>query len=130
MDWRTFVYARLLAEAGVTDLVPAARIYGAGAMTGHPGAVPFLVLRFGPDESRAGRAAREGECAVWAHDDPGSYLRIDEVLAAVRVALDAPVSEAGAVAVEWQGMSGDLSDDQLDTITRNASYRLTERSYA
>lgn len=130
MDWRTWVHAQLLASEAVTDLVPAERIYGAGALSGHPGAVPFLVLRFGPDEERAGGAARESECVVWAHDDPGSYLRIDEVLVAVRWALVASVDEPGAIASEWQGTSGDLADDQLDTITRNTSYRLTERSYA
>lgn len=128
MNWREWVYAQLVGDTDVTDLVPAERIYGGGALTGHPGAVPFVVLRFGPEVERAGRAAREKECAVWVHDDPGSYLRIDEVLAAVRWALVGSVSEAGAIAVEWQGTSPDLADDVMDTITRNTSYALTERS--
>jgi hypothetical protein len=68
--------------------------------------------------------AHSQNAELWAHDQPGSYARIDAILAAVRGALVGQVALPGAVACRWQGDSQDLADDGLGTITRNSAFRL------
>lgn len=66
--------------------------------------------------------AHSQNAQIWAHDQPGSYQRIDSLLAAVRAALVGPVALPGAIACRWQGDSQDLADDGLGTITRNSAF--------
>ena len=126
MEWRSWVRDRLLGHAPFVALVPAESVHGAGSLNGRPDNIPFVVLRLGPLTREPGGFAQWRELTVWAHDEPGGYLRIDEVLAEARVALETPVNEPGAVLVEWQGGSPDLADDGYNTITKNDSYRLVE----
>lgn len=127
MDWRRWAYDRLVASAAVTSEVPIDRIFGSGAISGRPKA-PFIQLRVGGDRGVRAVPATDTEVLVYAHDDPGSYLRVDRILSAAREALTADVTEDTGISAEWQGDSPDLADDGYDTITRNSSYRLLERS--
>lgn len=127
MEWRTWAHARLAASTAVTSEVPVERIFGAGAIQGRPEA-PFIQLRLNPVAPVRAVPARSTELLVYAHDDPGSYLRVDRILKAAREALEADVTDATGIAAEWQGDSPDLADDGYDTITRNSSFRLLDRS--
>lgn len=127
MNWRAWVRNVLIASPAVTALVPASRIHGAGSLRNRPSEAPFIVLRFGDKLGEPGVPADDTEGLVVVHDEPGGYTRIDDVLRVVRETLVMDITDAGGVAVEWQGDSGDLADDAWDTIYRNGSYRLLER---
>lgn len=123
MDWRTWAYAKLTANAGVGALVQDADVHGSGSLEGSP-ARPFIMLRFGPTVRGAYAGTSQTELQVWVHDEPGDYLRIQAILQAVRAALEGVVASAGAHVARWQGESQDLADDGYGTITRWASYNL------
>lgn len=124
MNWRQWIYTTLSAAGPVTAIVPSVRIISSGALTGRPNATPFLVVRVMPlTRELAEGVAHSQNAEIWAHDQPGSYARIDNVLAAVRAALVGQVALPGAVACRWQGDSGDLADDGLGTISRNSAFR-------
>lgn len=124
MNWRQWIYQTLSGNSGVTSLVPAPRIISSGALTGRQDANPFIVIRMMPMTRELGEGvAHSQNVEIWAHDQPGSYGRIDSILAAVRAALVGQVALPGAVACRWQGDSGDLADDGLATITKNSAFR-------
>ena len=123
MNWRQWIYQKLTADPAVIAIVPAARIYSAGALTGRVNTNPFLVIRMMPvNRELAEGVAHSQNVAIWAHDQPGSYARIDALLGAVRASLVGQVALPGAVACRWQGDSQDLADDGLGTITRNSAF--------
>lgn len=70
---------------------------------------------------------------VWVHDAiaVGDYERIDNALKRLRAILtNVEGVNVGGVgnwlsAIEWEGDSDDLRDDEYGTITRNTQYRLT-----
>lgn len=124
MDWRTWAYQKLIGDAAFTALVPAASVYGAGSLTQTPEKKPFVVLRFGPAIAAPVPDTHYTELQVWAHDRPGDYLRIQEILAQAKTTLVGQIVSIGAIACRWQGDSNDLADDGLGTITRNSSFRL------
>lgn len=70
---------------------------------------------------------------VWVHDDKhvGDYTNIDRSLNRLRALLtsvegiDVGVTGSRLTAINWEGDSQDLSDDDAGTITRNAQFRLT-----
>lgn len=123
MNWRQWIYQTLSSNVSVTSLVPANRILSSGALKGRIDANPFIVIRMMPmTRELAEGVAHSQNVQVWAHDQPGSYQRIDSVLAAVRAALVGVVALPGAHACRWQGDSQDLADDGLGTVTRNSAF--------
>lgn len=123
MDWRTWIHQTLIGAVPVTTLVPAARIFGSGSVQGVPKDKPFIILTFGARVAPIPTAHRQ-TVTVWVHDEPGDYLRIDQILAEIRSVLEGQVSSAGAIGCRWSGDSTDLADDAYGTITRNSSYDL------
>lgn len=128
MNWRAWLYTRLTNNAALTALVPADRIHAAGSLEWREAARPFIVVRLGVDNPELNEAdaphVTAQDAAVWVHDDPGSYKRIDEILTAVRHAVAGQVTETGGIACMWQGDSAELSDPDQGTIVRNTTYRL------
>lgn len=61
---------------------------------------------------------------VWVYDEPGSYDRIDTIIDLLHGELVGPVPEPGKVSCEWAGDSGELADDQMKAIVRNATFQL------
>lgn len=129
MDWRTWAFDRLTSSDPVTDLVPVEWIFGGGSLTEVPARRPFVILRFGVEQSDMwdgdGPAATSQYLTVYIHDEPGDYLRINEITLAIRAALQGPVADGvGGISALWQGDSQDLADDVYGTIMRNAEFRL------
>lgn len=122
MDWRTWVYDRLDEDTNIAALV-GDRIYS--TLDGSPDERPFIVIRFSGSVPDVGDFQ---DVAIWVHDDPGSYVRIDTLLGLIRTKLVGPVAQQDAVAVVWQGDSPDLADDARGTVVRTASFRMAARS--
>ena len=111
-------------------LLPPAQIIQGSNLTEQP-PFPFLVHKLtitNPTPSRGGRPGLE----VWCYDEPGSYLRIDAILQAIRARLApgphvlADGSELIAV-VDWTNDSTDLPAEEFHGITRMSAYNLVGR---
>ncbi len=129
MDWRSWVYRELTSDPALLPPLLAG-IYGAGSLNAPPKVKPFLVIKFDGDTHGAIRAVEVTRLTLWAHDDPGDYLRIGDVLSAAKLALCGDgerVAVPGAIACVWRGNSGDLSDPDYGTIVRNSSYDLVAK---
>lgn len=131
MNWRTWIYERLAASAPLLAVVPVERIFSSGSLEGQVAEKPFVMIRTGPEsadlEEDGQPIATSTQATVWVHDNPGSYVRIDNALLIVRSSLIAPITAGQGVACLWQGNSGEFSDNTLGTITSNASFRLVGR---
>lgn len=122
IDWRQWAYDKLVACAAP---IP---VHAGGSINGPLPALPALVYRLQSKEPRL----RDGEdvvasvqtLEVWAYDEPGSYDRIDNLLANARQWLTQDIAEEGAVACSWTGDSPELSDDAMKAIVRNSTFRL------
>lgn len=124
MNWRQWIFQTLSANGAVIAQVPANRIFSGGALTGREGTTPFIVIRLLSMNMELSEGTAHSQTAeIWAHDKPGSYGRIDSILAAVRAALVGQVALSGGIACRWQGDSTDFADDDLGTITRNSAFR-------
>lgn len=125
MKWRDWCYQVLYQDPVMAGLLDREFIYGAGGIDVNPEKKPFVVLRFGSIIPTLKRAASFSTVAVWAHDEPGDYARIDAILERVRaVYADNRPGTGGPITIEWSGDSTDLADDGYGTITRNSTYRL------
>lgn len=123
IDWRTWVFATLSADAALGAVVAPASMYGAGGLDARPAVVPFLVVRFGNDVPGPVPTVIQTDCQVWVHDDPGDYLLITEALGLVKAALLAVTSPG--LPIRWAGDSPDLVDPEYNTATRNSSFVLS-----
>ena len=124
-DWRTWLFSKLSSAVPITDLVPSSRIFQ--TLEEAPDERPFMVIRL-QDGSSVIPSGSDQFAQVWVHDQPGSYLRIDTLLALVRETIDGPVADAeDAIHADWRGDSPDLADDARGTIVRYGTYRLVGR---
>lgn len=123
---RERVYNALSAWAPLDPLV-GQRIFEASAVTVST-KKPFIVIRmhtgFPVERSIGGRHYVQ----VWAHDIPGSYLKIDSILTECRKAIEASPNTGadGFLEARWIENGVDLKDDVLETITRYSRYQLTQ----
>jgi hypothetical protein len=135
MSNRSWAISRLRAHAPLIAIVPASQIVSSGAV-GLPGspteelAKPFIVVRMSTVQNRLD-AARSQRALVYAHDEVGSYVRIDNALKEVRAAfnISGPVviGDTRMTAIEDEGESDDLFDDGFGTGVRYAQFRMTGR---
>lgn len=128
MSKRSLVYAALTADAQLVAAIPAERWLQQGAVDRAP-IRPFAIIAMQEVGTTAVRSAQP-RCMVWVHDDRGSFLRIDEILARVKVVLEGLEAEDSTdriVDVRWDGDSPDLVDPGYDTNTRNAQFTITGR---
>lgn len=124
MDWRTWSYQKLINDGPVTAIVPEDSIFGSGSLDSSPKDRPFIVLKLGVSVRGPYPGALITELQVWAHDEPGDYLRIQSILEACQTALVGQVAEVGATSCRWSSDSQDLNDDGFGTIVRFSSYTL------
>jgi diadenosine tetraphosphatase ApaH/serine/threonine PP2A family protein phosphatase len=131
MNWREWVFNRLSQNSTFTSIVPIESIYGSGSIEQTPSQKPFIVLTFGVEQVELSDGEQPSATSqyftLWAHDNPGDYQRLDQILSASRMALVGPVVGAGAICAKWMGDSGDIADDTYGTIVRNSEYRLVGR---
>jgi hypothetical protein len=130
MNWRLWLYGKLIGTPSLTAIVPTQSVFAAGSITAPPMSRPFVIYRIQGDRPRLDDNARplatSRSAEIWAYDDPGSYDRIESYLKEVR-ALAGQVIDPLGIACEWQGESGELADDELKCITKFASLQLTGR---
>lgn len=124
---RRLVYNLLSTNAPFMALLPGG-LFGDRAEFPVPLEKPFgVLLHEGPLPGV--RSHRQYRSALWVHDEPGDYTKIDEVLRAAEILLVAavPVSLNGVWLndVQWTGVSGDLSDDARRTNVKNTNFLLT-----
>lgn len=125
MDWRSWAYNRISTCQEILDAVGVDGVIGGGALEGAVAKKPFVVISFDQTNPGPFPGSETQGMSVWVHDEPGDYLRIGTLLKAARDVLVGQVASLGAVACVWQGDSQDLSDESLGTITRNASFMMT-----
>lgn len=90
---------------------------------------PFLNLKWGAtNPAPFGGAAQRTTLAVWVHDDPNDYERIDVICRRLRVLLPSLVGMQDTAdyvsQVSWDGDGQDLKDDGHRTITRVANFTI------
>lgn len=129
MDWRTWVFNQLRTDVAILEDVPEASIFGSGSLQGAPAVRPFILITFGTELAEINDAdapvATSQRATIYAHDDPGDYLRIARILTNVRRRLagsTAGMNNGGIIGL-WEGDSADLGDDLFKTITRFGEYR-------
>lgn len=123
MNWREWIYSRLVNDQDLTRIVPIPSIYGAGSIGDRPEGKPFIVIRMSP--TQVNRFSSVHNVTLWVHDEAGDYALIDQVIDLCKAALNRVLpKQPGGIVVEWTGDSTDLADDGYGTITRNSSYRL------
>lgn len=89
---------------------------------------PFLVIRFGGVTPRLRKVAESGYIQIWAHDEPGTYSKIDDLLARCKVVLEALPNQGTLFEVAWIEDSGDLPFDPLTgVIGRYSRFQHTSR---
>lgn len=129
MDLRTWIYNAIKNDPAITnDLEVGDRVYQT-LDEETPATKPFLVLRFDVDAHVIGDADAQ-DVVVWAHDYPGSYLRIDAILNRLHDLLSGPIVDQDGIAATWNGSSPDLADDERGTFVRNTGFRLYRRRRA
>jgi hypothetical protein len=134
---RAAVYALLSGDTQLSALgITPATIYSANAIDDAE-RKPFVMLRWEETQSRWGLRNSPGKqvLTVWAHDQSGSYARINLILERVREILSESFHIVGAdgrilTQADWRGDSADLWDDGFRTITRNSAYDIVSREAA
>lgn len=121
---RARVFDTLSGWQPLVDMV-GTRIYQANTRDTTP-ETPYIVFRVGVETPRIA-VARTTSLQVWAHDSPGSYVRIDQMLKEMKAALEAMTNTDGLFAAEWLDDSEDLVDDASVTFTRYSRYQLINR---
>jgi len=129
---RQLAYRAITESARITALIPADQWIGDGGMDITKPQTPFGVIKFAGDERSPSRHGVP-RVEVWIHDDRGSYMRIDQILAAVRTELDTnvfafPDMPGELICFDWQSYSPDLIDDGYNTNTRMAAFLAVGRS--
>lgn len=91
----------------------------------------FIVMRWGDTNVGVG-SSNPVFLTVWAYDMPGSYVDIDRALGIIKDILSAMVevegNEGWVTQIKWLGFSGDLYDDMMKRITKNAIFTVNTRA--
>jgi hypothetical protein len=131
VTWRTYAAEQLRQYAPLTAQIPTRQMLAAGSMTARPESVPFLIIEIGSVYTGPFPGVSEQDLYIHVHDEPGDFMRIDEMLRLVRLAMmsgsDLQTNSAriaGGIACSWANDSRDLSDDMYRTIYKTSSYTL------
>lgn len=120
---RALIFQALSGSAGLTDIVDN-RIFQASDLTNVPPR-PFVTYRLHNAYARQG-FGKQTLVQVWFHDEPGDYMRIDEMMGHAKTAIEGIPQQGSFMEAVWFEDSVDLQDDDMGTITRNARYIVTE----
>jgi hypothetical protein len=120
---RDEVYA-VANHASVTSLAPGGLMSG-GSLTGIVTVRPYIVYRV-QDENPALRGDDETDVATrtqvhfWVYDEPGSYKRIETVIAAIKARMKA----ATTIRAMWLNTSQELPDDEQKAIVKYVTFEV------
>lgn len=131
---RAAVYALLVGDTELSALGIDAGVVYSHHGTDDPPRKPFVILRWEETLPKWGLRNTPGKqvLTVWAHDQSGSYARINLILRRVREILSGSFHITGSdgwvlTQADWRGDSADLWDDGFRTITRNSAYDIVSR---
>lgn len=124
---RELVYAALTGDSALNALgIDEDSCWAAGSFDG-PQPTPFMVVRWNATNRGIG-PVNSAPVTLLVHDTPGSYDAIRAILRRSRevmLALAASGTAANWIAaVEWQGDSGDFSDEAYRTITASGDFNV------
>ncbi len=125
---RGYAYAMLTdptRAAALLAVVPKDRIKSSGNATP---TTPFIVIRNRITTAPFERRTRQGGFTIHVHDQPDSYVQIDNIGKLVDAILMPSVPQHWnshwISSIEHLGWSEDLFDDHYGTATRNATFAL------
>jgi len=121
---RKNIYDALVAWVPLDPLV-GPRVFEASSVDSHT-MKPFIVIRMHTSFPVRPAIGARHYAQVWAHDEPGSYLKIDNILKEVRKAVEAAPPSGEFLEARWIETGVDLRDDGLETITRYCRFQLTQ----
>jgi hypothetical protein len=119
---RKIIFAALKAWPGLDPLV-GERIFEASNVDKHV-TKPLIVLRM-HTEFPVARMGGRGYMQLWAHDKPGSYLKIDDILAESRKAIESIPPQNTFLEAKWIETGVDLRDDAMGTVVRYSRFQIT-----
>lgn len=86
---------------------------------------PFVTYRMHTGFPLEGGLGQREYCQIWANDDPGDYLRIDDILTECRIALEALAHTGAFLEARWIETGVDLKDSDMGTINRYIRLQFT-----
>lgn len=107
------------------DALVGERIYEASSVDAHT-QKPFIVVRMHTGFPVRPAIGGRHYAQVWAHDHPGSYLKIDAILIECRRAVEALPPSGDFLEARWIETGVDLRDDGFETITRYCRFQMTQ----
>lgn len=124
---REILFVALSQDAELKALVPGG-FFEIGSMLNtkepHKGKRPFGIIRLSFTQSRVRPLGKVSYGAVWIHDQPGTYKRIDEALERVRHVLQGLDHHDNFLECRWIEDSIDFRDDDQGTIVRYARFQI------
>lgn len=127
---RSLLFQILSSSMQLNGLV-GSRIYEMGAADdedGNPPEKPFLVVKFVGEEQRPARRILDKLAELWAYDERGSFLKIDEILSVAREILDRRTGDMSdgvwLIQSNWLSTSPDLFDESYRANVKFATFRL------
>lgn len=116
MSLRQTLYDILIGSTELEALV-GNRIYQRSSLEGAP-RTPFVVFHLSLTNPELTRNALSQSAAVWVHDTPGDYAKIDETLEVIRKLFMNTAPTGELLEIRWIESSEDLRDPAINTITR------------
>lgn len=124
---RSWVYTTMTGDSGLVTATPGG-IHQSRSIKEVPALKPYIMYRYladtprlrGDDSDRTGQRS----FMVMVHDVPGSYVRIDSVLALVKALfsdVDSPADDV--IRCTWTDTSEDFSDEAMGTILKWHRFR-------
>lgn len=136
---RIWLHQRLVGDAALRDILFAgddplpddaeASVYASHSLEGVPERKPFVVHDMGNATSErlsdVYSPVRQF-VTIYVHDEGYDYIRIDQVIAALRALLDNSPSAPGfgVITCHYLETSRDLEDDQMGTIVKYVRFQI------
>ena len=138
MSVRTWLYSQLIVNpvAAYIGGTENPRAYTKKSMTSNVEDTPYIVYKLGysanediAEDMSDGTTINRQFAQVWVHDysdgETADYMRIDEVVAALRKALHGKSSkEDGVIFCRYIETSQDLNDETLNTVMRYVRFQI------
>lgn len=124
MNWRAWIHDALTTDTRITDDVPPEHVHQSNSLEEVPDYEPFILYTFLGSNPGPFSGAKNLRAQIWVHDRGGSQVRIDRILDNVRAVMADQSSADEFIQAVWEGDSDDTVDNDLNTNTRNATFRL------
>lgn len=127
MSNRARLYQGLKGSTELQAIVGDRIIQASSLVEGKVPPTPFLTYRMHTDFPRpiGGKIGRREYCQIWANDEPGDYLRIDNILDICRRTLEALPHADDFLEARWIETGVDLRDQDMGTINRYIRLQFT-----